>query len=162
MPEQSLLEGVQWAFRLLFPLAVLAGTASAIVTRRRCLTRALCAVGLAVAAQHGIEAWQAAPLTWWQHLGIDFSAFVIVTLPPRHYWQATLGALIFAQLVLHACWAMAPDLARYHWLGVTLIEIAKCGVLIGWAGGKRVERLLGRAAGAVARLVPDPIAGKPA
>ncbi len=162
--DQAWLEGLRSALWLLFPVAVALAAISAAVTRRRCIARVLAALVLAAAAMAVIEAAQAAPLSWWQQFGIDFVAFTVITLPPRHYWQSTMGALVFAQLVMHALLWAQPDLARWHWLVVTAIEFAKCAVLIAWAGGKRVEIALGRAARfparLAARLVPAAAEGK--
>jgi hypothetical protein len=151
--DQSFLEAVQRLFWVLFPLSAGAAAISVAITRRRCIARTLLALVATSAAMLAIKTMQAQPLNWWQHFALSGAAFWVITMPPRHYWQSTMGALVFAQLVLHACWAVAPDLAREHWLGVTLIEYAKCLVLIAWSGGKRVELALGRAARLPARLV---------
>lgn len=153
MLDQAFLEALQRVFWALYLASMAAGAVSIIVTRRLCLGRAVLALAAASLAQGWIENMQGVPLSWLQHMAIDVPVLVLITLPPRHYWQSTLGALVFAQLVLHACWAMAPDLARWHWLGVTMLGLAKCVVLLGWSGGSRVESLLGRVARLPARLV---------
>jgi hypothetical protein len=154
MLDQAFLEALRHLFWGLYLTAIAAGAVSVIVTHRMCLARAVFALAAASLAQGWLEAAQGVPLSWLQHMMIDVPVLVLITLPPRHYWQSTMGAIVFAQIVLHACWAMAPDLARWHWLGGTMLGLAKCLVLLGWSGGRRVEILLGRVARLTARLVP--------
>ena len=151
--DQATREAVRAAFWALFALALIAALISIAATRRRCIARATLAMVLALASAFAIETAQGGPLVWWQQLGVDFAAFVLITLPPRHYWQTAMGALVFAQLWLHGFLALEALAPRDHWLFMTLIEMTKCLILIGWAGGKRVETVLGRAARIPARLV---------
>lgn len=158
--DQAMLEAVQQAFWLLYLPSLAAAGISAMLTRRWCIARAFFALAGASLAQTLLESWMAAPLGWPQHLAIDFAVFVLITLPPRHYWQSTLGALVLVQLILHSCLAVEGIDPRLHWLGVTLVGIAKAVVLLAWSGGARVEIVLGRAARLPARLVPAALAGK--
>jgi hypothetical protein len=98
----------------------------------------------------------------WQHMAIDISIFICVTMPPRHYWQSAIAGLVMAQIWLHAIWWLSPDLARTHWLGGTILEFAKCAVLLLWSGGARVETVLHSAARFVADMVPVSLSAKPA
>lgn len=159
MLEQAFLEGLQTSFWPTYVTAVTAAFIAFVLKRQWCIGRTVLALILASLAQTVFEAQTGSYLLWWQHMLIDVPVFMLVTMPPRHYWQATMGGLVFAQLVLHAVWGMAPELAREHWLAVTLIGFAKCGVLLLWAGGARVETLLGRASSALARLVPASLKG---
>lgn len=160
MLEQHFLEALRMAFWPLYIIAIGAASFSAAIRSRWCLGRTMLALLMASLAQ---SFWEGgAYLEWWQQLVIDVPVFVIVTMPPRHYWQSTMGGLIFAQIVLHATWAMAPDFARAHWLGCILIGFAKCIVLLLWSGGSRVETVLGRVprwiAGAVSQAPPRKLA----
>lgn len=162
MPDQAALEALQSAFWAVWWLAVIAGAVVALDRRRWCLGRAVLAMMFTAFAQ---GAWELALgpdgyLNWWQHLVISLVAFVIVTMPPRRYWQSVLGGLIFAQIVLHCLWWAAPDLAQWHWLGCVLFGFAKCAVLLLWTGGGLVESVYRRLAGGVAGLVSQAFAGK--
>jgi Na+-transporting NADH:ubiquinone oxidoreductase subunit NqrB len=157
--EQAFLEGLQTAFWPLYVTAVGASGLAFALRRQWCLGRTVAALVFASLAQTAVEGLTGSYLLWWQHMMIDVPVFIMVTMPPRHYWQATMGGLVFAQLFMHAVWGMAPDLARAHWLAVTLIGFAKCGVLLAWSGGARVETLLGRAARFASRLVPASLKG---
>ena len=153
MLDQAFLEAVRHLFWGLYLTAIAAGAVSVIVTHRMCLARAVFALAAASLAQGWLEATQGVPLSWLQHMMIDVPVLVLITLPPRHYWQSTLGAIVLAQLLLHSFWAMEAIDARWHWLGCTMLGLAKCMVLLGWSGGRRVEILLGRVARLCARLV---------
>jgi hypothetical protein len=159
MLEQAFLESLQSAFWPLYVISVTAGAAAFVLRGQWCMGRAVFALVFASLGQTVWEGLQGSYLLWWQHLLLDAPVFILITMPPRHYWQAALGALIFTQLALHAMWAMAPDLGREHWLAVTLIGYVKCAVLLFWSGGARVETLLGRAASLVTRMVPASVKG---
>lgn len=152
MLEQSFLEalrGVYWPFYMV----ALAIAGSAFIRGGPLpLGRALLGMMFASVAQATWEGF-GAPLTWWQHIAIDLPLFALITMPPRHYWQAAMGALVFAQLILHCVWAIQPDLARLHWLGCILLGFAKCAVLILWSGGARVQATLDRVSRAASRMV---------
>lgn len=156
MLDQSLLEALQQGFWPVWAFAMSAGVISALISRRWCIGRSVFALILASVLQ---SLWEGSGyLLWWQHLAIDTVAFVLITMPPRHYWQSTLGGLVFAQLVLHCVWGIAGDvagMARFHWLGCILIGYAKCLVLTLWAGGDRVEGALVR----VSRFASDLVLG---
>ena len=145
MLDQSFLEALQAGFWPTYWVAVTLGAMSALLQRKWCIGRTVFALVLASLLQ---TLWEGTGyLHWWQHLLIDGAAFVLITMPPRHYWQSTLGGLVFAQLVLHCVWGIAGDvagMARFHWLGCVLLGYAKCLVLTLWAGGGRVEAVLMR------------------
>ena len=155
MLEQATLEALQSAFWPTYLVAMAAGVISFAATRRWCLGRTLIALALGSATQTLWEgsgfllAWQAIPI------------FILVTMPPRHYWQSTMAGLILAQIALHAIWWLSPALAVEHWVGCVLLGFAKCAVLLLWSGGERVESLLGRFAGFITNLVRIPVAAKP-
>ena len=159
MLEQAFLEGLQTAFWPLYVTAVAAAFVAFALRKQWCIGRTVLALVFASLAQTAVESATGTYLAWHWHLMIDVPVFVLITMPPRHYWQAAMGGLIFAQIVLHAVWGMAPDLAREHWLAVTLIGFVKCAVLLLWSGGARVETILGRAAGLASRLVPASLKG---
>lgn len=159
MLEQAFLEGIQNAFWPVYVTAITAAGLAFVLRRQWCIGRTVIALVMASLAQTAMESLTGTFLAWYWHMMIDVPVFVLITMPPRHYWQAAMGGLVFAQLVLHAVWGMAPDLAREHWLAVTLIGFAKCGVLLLWSGGARVETLLGRAASFASSLVPDAVKG---
>lgn len=160
MPELATLEALRDLFWPVYLLALSAGALSFVLTRRFCLGRTVLALALASLAQ---STWAGdSYLQPWQHLAIDLPVFVAVTMPPRHYWQTAMGGLVLAQLVLHGCWWLAPDLAQWHWLGCILIGFVKCAVLLLWSGGARVESVLGWLSRPVVRVVPAPPARQPA
>ena len=155
MPDVATMEAMRDTYWPLALLAIGAGTFSALITERRSLLRCILALVIGNAAQFG---WEAAMppggyLLWWQHMVIDLGIFVVVTTPPRHYWQSTMGALLFAQIVLHGVWGLVPELAAEHWLGCTLIGFAQFALLLLWSGGARVERVLSRIARSADRMV---------
>jgi hypothetical protein len=159
MLDQAFLEAVQAAFWPIYLLAVGAGALRFILYRQWCIGRAVLALVLGSLFQ---GAWESGGgyLQWWQHMLIDVPIFILITMPPRHYWQSVLGALVFAQIFLHALWYVVPEMGRAHWLGCISLGFLKCGVLLLWSGGARVEHLLARISGALARLVPASVAGK--
>lgn len=154
--SQPFLEALQHGFWPIWLASIVAAAVSVAVTRRRCIARTLVAILASYAAQ---TAWEGAGyLNWWQHLVIDVPMFFLITMPPRHYWQSTMGALVFAELVLHCVWGVsdASEMARIHWLGCSLLGYAKCAILLLWSGGARVEAILDRAARAASLLVLAP------
>lgn len=159
MLSQAFLEAVQAAFWPVYLLAMVAGALRFAVMRQWCIGRAVFALALGSLAQF---AWEGSTdyLRWWQHLIIDVPVFVLITMPPRHYWQSTLGALVFAQLFLHCIWAVSPELGREHWLAVALIGFVKCAVILLWSGGARVELALSGVSQLASRMVPQALAGK--
>jgi hypothetical protein len=168
MLEQAFLEGLQAAFWPLYVTCVTASALAFVIRRQWCIGRTVFALVLASLAQTAVESATGAFLPWWGHLIIDGLVLFVITMPPRHYWQATMGGLVFAQIALHIIWfaanifgdmATTPVLAREHWLAVTLIGFAKCAVLLAWAGGKRVEAVLAGAARFATRLVPAALKG---
>lgn len=151
---------VRW-FWPIYSVALTAGICSAIVNRRHCIARTVLALGAgSLAVQAILLVNGGVSLEWWQHFTIDLAVFWLVTLPPRHYWQATIGGLVFAQLAFRAVWAMAPDLGPLMWDASMLVGYGKCLVLFLWAGGPRVELILSRAAGLATRLVLAPPKGE--
>jgi hypothetical protein len=160
MLEQAFLEGLQFAFWPLYVISVTAAAFAFVLRGQMCLARTVLALVIASIAQTVLETSTGTHLEWWQHVMIDLPVFILVTMPPRHYWQAAMGGLLFAQMVMHAVWGVAPDLAREHWLVVTLIGFVKCFVVLLWAGGARVETLLGSAASFASRLVPASLKGR--
>lgn len=154
--QDALLAG----FWPLYILALIAGLWSAVYLKRWCIARTTLALAAGSAVMQAIVlANGGQALEWWQHFAIDFAVGLIVLLPPRHYWQAAIGSMIFAQLVLRAAWAMAPDLGAIVWDASMILGYGKCFVLLLWAGGARVETLLGRAAGFASRAVPASLKG---
>lgn len=126
-------------------------------------------MGRAVVAMLGVSLgqWLLEPangyLLWHQHLMLSLPAFILVTMPPRHYWQSALGALFFAQILLHCAWGVGegvPDMARWHWFGCIVLGYMKCGVLLLWSGGGRVESIFNRAARAFTGLVLGKASGQ--
>lgn len=155
MLSQSAADALLVGYWPLYLLALGAGAWSAIYHKRWCIARTTFALAAGSAAMQAIVLTNGGvALEWWQHFAIDFAVGLIVLLPPRHYWQAMIGSLIFAQLVLRAVWAMAPSLGQFVWDASLLLGYGKCLVLLLWAGGARVETLLGRVASLAARLVP--------
>lgn len=159
MLDQAALEGLQAAFWPLYVIAVTAGVVAFALRRQWCMARTLGVLVFVSLGQTVWEGMQGSHLLWWQHMALDVPAFWLITLPPRRYWQAVIGGLVAAQIAIHAIWGMAPDLAREHWLAVTLIGFVKCFVLLLWSGGVRVENHLGRAARLASRLVPATLKG---
>lgn len=154
MLDQAFLEALRAGFWPVYVVAMMIGVVSALVQKRWCIGRSVFAL---IAASIAQVLWEGSGfLLWWQHLVIDVTAFVLITMPPRHYWQSVLGGLVFAQLVLHCIWGAAGDvagMARFHWLGCILLGYVKCLVLALWSGGWRVEAILGRIAGLASRVV---------
>lgn len=161
MLDQAFLEALRAGFWPVYVVAMMIGVTSALVQKRWCIGRSVFALIAASVAQ---VLWEGTGfLLWWQHFAIDFAAFVLITMPPRHYWQSVLGGLVFAQLVLHCIWGAAgdvADMARLHWLGSILLGYVKCLVLALWSGGWRVEMVLGRLARSATRLVLRPSQGE--
>ena len=160
MPDQSVLEALRDIFWPVYLAALVAGAVGFSVTRRWCLGRAVIAMALGSLAMAVWVHYTGGSLSWWQHMVIDVPVFAMLTMPPRHYWQATLAAMVLAQIVLHAVWGMAPDLARIHWLGSILLGFAKCAILLLWSGGSSVENLLGHVARWAFDLVHPPARGE--
>lgn len=151
MLDQAFLEALRDGYWPLYLVAVCAGVLRFVVDRQWCMGRAVFALATASIGQY---LWEGdGYLLWWQHLALNLWVFLLITTPPRHYWQSTLGALVLCQMVLNAIWFAVPDLAREHWFANVLLGYAQCFVLLLWSGGARVERVLARGAGALARLV---------
>lgn len=161
MLDPAMQEVLRAGFWPLYLAAIGAGAISAIVFKRWCIARTTAALALGSLAMQAIV-WTngGVALEWWQHFVIDLAVFWLITLPPRHYWQAAIGAMVFAQLAFRALWAMAPELGSLMWDASMVLGYGKCLVLLLWAGGPRVENLLGRASGALARLVPASVKGE--
>jgi hypothetical protein len=160
MLDAASAEALRAGFWPLYILALTAGTWSAVVSGRGCIARTVFALALGSAAMQTIVLFNGGvALEWWQHFVIDGAVFWMVTLPPRHYWQAVIASLIFAQLVFRALWAMVPDLGPVMWEASLIAGYGKCLVLLLWSGGARVETLLGRAARFATRLVPAALKG---
>ena len=158
MLDQAFLETLRDAYWPLWAMAISAGLLRFGMSRRWCIGRTTLAllIGSAVATAWSGEGF----LLWWQHFVIDLVVFAAITLPPRHYWQSAMGGLLLTQLLLHMIWGAAPELARVHWLGCIMLGFAKCGVLLLWSGGPRVELALARIGGAFNRLVLDTSSGR--
>lgn len=154
MLDQALLEALRDGFWPLYWIAMFAGAFAFARGRQWCIGRTVIALLFASLAQ---TIWEGEGyLTWWQHLVIDVPVFVLITMPPRHYWQAVLAAMVFAQLVLHIVWGASGDgagMARWHWLGCILLGYAKCVVLLLWSGGGRVQRIFDSISGWASGLV---------
>ena len=152
------LEALRMGFWPVYVIAILSGLISSIINPRMCVIKTTLAFLLASAAQW---AWEGTGvLMWWQHMVIDVPVFLFITMPPRHYWQSVIGALVLAQLLAHALWYAGgdyPDAGRMHWFVCIVLGYAKCFVLVLWSGGARVEIALGRAARSLTRLVYHPL-----
>lgn len=154
MLEQSALEALRDGYWYLYPATMLIGSIAFVRGSCLLLGRSLLALAmgsLLMAMVVGMNGGQT--LTWWQQIAIDVPVLITITAPPRHYWQAALGALVLAQIVLHAAWGVNPDLAREHWLGNILFGYGKCLIVLLWSGGKRVQTVLDSAARLADRLV---------
>ena len=164
MLDQAMLEALRDAF---WPVYLLSVSLAAFVAWKRsawCMGRAVFAMLLVSVGQW---AWEPVDgyLQWYQHLALSLPAFVLVTMPPRHYWQSALGALFFAQIVLHCIWGFGEaveGMARWHWFGCITLGFAKCGVLMMWTGGGRVESLVARSFGRIVSRVLGKASGQPA
>jgi hypothetical protein len=156
--DQDFLEALRSAYWPLYVTAITAGLFRFAYSNRWCIGRTTFALLFGSLVQ---TVWAGSGfLAWWQHLAIDAAIFFVVTMPPRHYWQSTMGALLLAQIAMHCIWALAPDLARVHWFVCITLGFAKCAVLLLWSGGPRVEHYLSRTAGVVTRVVLAPAHGK--
>jgi hypothetical protein len=154
MLHQSVLEALRSGFWPLYVASMCLAVVAAYRRQAWCIARVVAAMLLASITQ---TLWEGAGfLQPWQHIAIDVPVFVMVTMPPRHYWQAAIAGLVFAQIVLHCVWWLAIDhteMARVHWFGCIVLDYAKCVVLALWSGGWRVRAVFDTIAGGAARLV---------
>lgn len=142
MPDQATLEALRDLFAVVYPAAIVIACLKALHMGREgfALWRTVLALLAGTVAQIALEAGGGV-LNWGQHLAIDLGVLFVITLPPRLYWQAFMGGIVFAQILMHAIWGLSdafgpvPDMARIHWVLCIILGFGKCLLLVFWAGG---------------------------
>lgn len=143
----------------LYLAALAIGLAASVKGKNATLARAVAALALGSLTQWVIDEGTT-PLAWWQHMVIDVPIFAAVTVPPRSYWQSGLAALVGAQIVLHALWAIQPALAWVHYALCLYLGFGKVAVLLLWSGGRYVQTAYDWVSRGVANVVLAPMGAK--